>query len=172
MFVRKINAEESIFIKNKFDKSVKNSFLFIFFMLLFLTVFIYCLTINWIEIVVVKFLLILLIGAVSFLLINSIYSIITIYKKIKNCHINCIKINAKVIKKDIRTFYYESASNTEYFMIYFEKNPKYPKSKIYVNKEVYNMIKENNIIEIIFYETVNIIKEAVYQGEKLKDVSF
>ncbi len=115
METRKITEEEMLFISRTFKKNIKKSYFVIILLLSFFSAFLYCLFINWVEFLIIKIILIIILSFIGFLIFNSIYSIISLNRKINTCDIDRVEAEFRVQKKDILTYTYESSSNSEYF---------------------------------------------------------
>jgi hypothetical protein len=172
MYERKITEEEMFFVSRTFKKNIKNSCFIIILLLFFFSAFLYCLFINWVEFLIIKIILIIILSFIGFLISNSIYSIISLNRKINTCNIDRIEAEFKVQNKDILTYTYETSSNSEYFKIFLINTFNDEKKRIYVDQEDYRKIKEKDLIKIIYFDKLNLIYEAFHNDEKMKKVSF
>lgn len=172
MNTRTITEEERLFVSKTFIKNIKNSCFTIIILFSFFFVFLYCLFINWVEFLLIKIIIIIIVLLIAFLIFNSIYSIFSLNRKINTCNIERIEAEFKVQNKDILTYTYETSSNSEYFKIFLSNTFNNEKKRIYVEREDYRKIKEKDLIKIIYFDKVNILYEAVHNGEKMKKVSF
>ena len=128
--------------------------------------------INWVEFLIIKIILIILLSVIGFLIFNSIYNIISLNREINSCSIDRIEAEFKVQNKDILTYTYETSSNSEYFKIFLINTFNDEKKRIYVEQEDYRKIKEKDLINIIYFDKLNLIYEAFHNDEKMKKVSF
>lgn len=172
MYKRKITKEEIEFISKIFNKKVKSSLFIIAVCSLFLFIFLYCLSVNWIDYLLVKIVLTLTSLIIGYLIINSIYSIVSLNIKINTCNIDRIEAEFKVQNKDILTYTYDTSSNSEYFKIFLINTFNNEKKRIYVEQEDYRKIKEKDFIKIIYFDKVNIPYEAIHNDEKMNKISF
>jgi hypothetical protein len=172
MYKRKITEEEMRFISRTFNKTIKNSCLIIIILLFFFSAFLYCLFINWIELLIIKIILIIILSFIGFLIFNSIYSIISLNRQINTCNIDRIEAEFIVQNKDILTYTYDTSSNSEYFKIFLINTFNNEKKRIYVEQEDYRKIKEKDLIKIIYFDKVNIAHEAIHNDDKMKKISF
>ncbi|OOV20085.1 hypothetical protein [Flavobacterium sp. LM4] len=168
----KITEDEMIFVSSAFNKNAKKSYFIIIFLLFFFCSFLYCLFINWVEFLFIKIIIIIVLSFIGFLIFNSIYSIISLNRKINTCNIDRIEAEFQVQNKDILTYTYETSSNSEYFKIFLINTFNNEKKRIYVEQEDYRKIKEKDLIKIIYFDKVNIPYEAVHNDKKMKKVSF
>lgn len=169
---RKITKEESIFISQIFNKKIKKSVFFIIILLSFLGALLYCLFVNWLEFWIVNLALILILSLVGFLFVNSIYSIISLNRKIKNCEIEHIEAEFKVWKKDILTHTDNTSSDSKYYKIFLINIFSKEKKRIYVEKEDYTLIKLNDMVKLMYYDKVNISSEVFHNNKKIQNTSF
>ncbi|MEZ0129699.1 hypothetical protein AB9T88_08025 [Flavobacterium sp. LBUM151] len=142
MYKRKITEEEMFFVSRTFKKNIKKSCFIIILLSFFFSAFLYCLFINWVEFLIIKILLIIILSVIGFLIFNSIYSIISLNREINSCNIDRIEAEFKVENKDILTYTYETSSNSEYFKIFLINTFNNEKKRIYVEQEDYRKIKE------------------------------
>ncbi|WP_264551066.1 hypothetical protein [Flavobacterium sp. N2038] len=115
---RKITEDEMLFISQIFNKDIRNSSLIIFVLLSFFFAFLYCLFINWVEFLIVKFILIIILSFLGFLIFNSIHSIVYLNKEINTCNIDYIEAEFKVQSKDTLTHTNDSGYNSEYYKVF------------------------------------------------------
>ena len=169
---RKITTEESIFISLIFNKKIKKSLFFILILVLLFGALLYCLFVNWLEFWLVNFAIILLLLLVGFLFVNSIYSIISLNRKIKNCEIEHIEAEFKVWKKDILTHTDSTPSDSKYYKIFLINIFNNEKKRIYVEKGDYSLIKEKDLVRIIYFDKVNIPSEAFHNDKQIRNISF
>jgi hypothetical protein len=172
MYKRKITEEERLIVSKIFNKNIRNSSFFIIILLAIFSSFIYCLSINWVEFLIVKIILIILISCIGFLIFNSIYSIISLKRKIDTCNIDRIEAEFEVQKKDIHTYTYEYHADSKYFKIFLLNTFNDEKKRIYVEEDDYRRIKEKDLIKIIYFDKLNTLHEAVHHDTKMKKVSF
>lgn len=169
---RKITEEEMLFVSKTFNKDIRNSTSIIIILLSFFSAFLYCLFINWVELVIIKIILIIILLIIGFLIFNSIYSIIFLSREIKTCNIDRIEAEFKVQNKDILTYTYDTSSNSEYFKIFLINTFNNEKKRIYVEQEDYRRVREKDLIRIIYFDRVNIICEAFCNGSKMSKIDF
>lgn len=172
MHKRKITNEEKIFVNKIFKKKIKGSIFIIAVLLCFFSALLYCLFINWVEFLIIKIILVLIALFIGFLVFNSIYSIVSLNRKINTCDIDRVEAEFRVQKKDILTYTYESSSNSEYFKIFLINIFNDEKKRIYVEEDNYREIKEKDLINITYFDKVNIIYEAVHDDKKMSKISF
>lgn len=175
MLKEKISEEEKTFIRKKFNKSLWISLvvmpfiLFVMFLPVYLLVFMLLLFVFNMRIDNLFTIYAVLILMIVFL--DFLYGKIIVNNKISNKEIDKITDVFLIQKKDNYSYVSETASTSNYFRLYLINENK-EKKGIYISSEDYRKVKENETITIIYFGTVNIIKNAVYKGADLNDVTF
>jgi len=171
MLKEKIKIEEVVFVKRAFNKSLWKSLLImpfvltilllpIYFLLFFISLFIFDRHLD-------DLLSIYIISILGLVIVNFLYGKIIINKRIKNQKIYKITEDFSIQRKYNYSYTSDSASDSNYFKLYLT-NKEDQKKGIHISEEDYKKVKENEVITITYFETVNIIIKAVYNSQELE----
>ncbi|WP_264551065.1 hypothetical protein [Flavobacterium sp. N2038] len=175
MLKEKIKIEEVDFVKKTFNKSLWKSLIIMPFILTFLLLPIYFL-IFFIDLFLFhsrldNLLSIYVISILGLVITNFLYGKIIINKRITNQKIYKITEEFTIQRKDNYTYTSDSASDSHYFRLYLI-NEKHQRKGIYICEEDYKKVKENEIITITYFETINISSRAVHNNQELEYAHF
>lgn len=167
MLKEKIKTEEVVFVKKAFNKSLWKSLIIMPFILTILLLPIYFSLFFLFHRHLDNLLSIYIISIFGLVILNFLYGKIIINKKITNQKIYKITEDFSIQRKDSYTYTSDSASDSNYFRLYLI-NKQHQRKGIYISKEDYKKVKENQVITITYFEKVNIIIKAVCNNQVLE----
>ncbi|MEZ0129700.1 hypothetical protein AB9T88_08030 [Flavobacterium sp. LBUM151] len=167
----KITKEEIVFVKKVFNKNLWKSLIILPFILVFL-----CLPIYFLVFFISLFMFdrhlndllsVYIVSILGVIFLNFLYGKIIINKKIANQKIYKITEDYSIQRKNSYTHSSDYGSDSHYFKLYLI-NKDDQKKGIYISEEDYKKVKENEVITITYYETVNISVRAVCNNQELE----
>ncbi|OXA83409.1 hypothetical protein [Flavobacterium hercynium] len=175
MLKEKIKIEEVDFVKKTFNKSLWQSLIIMPFILIFLLLPIYFL-IFFIDLFIFNshldnLLTIYVISVFGLVLLNFLYGKIIMIKRITDQEIDKITENFSIQRKDNYTHSSEYGSDSHYYRLYLI-NEDDQKKGIRISEEDYKIVKENDVITITYFKTINIITKTTFNNQELKNSSF